>query len=483
MADQRGIGWMYDGVKAEAHREDYLLGKTVDKNFEKYSDAVITQKEEVIDALAKTRVVGFSNSSSAKISSLPLNITRTEDPLVAVKVKEESKRRDVLENPLTKLRFQKMLKEMMEKKSKKPSKKEKKRKRDHSSASDDSSSDERRKKKKDKKKKHKKEKEISEDEDRHRKEKKRMRRDSSSDEHQKNSEYMQMKYQRFQSKRKDSNRSEEKKRDDRNGDRGRRNDERERRRRRDSSEEDKKRRRRDSSEDDRRKRRDSNGDRRRGRDEDDEVRRKRRDSSGDDRKEKREVERRRRDSNEERREKKEEHGRKESRDEKEKKRDYDSHIPAHLRPGSSSESEEEMKDDFDREEKAAKAKWEGFGLVGGKKKEKGDEVKAKNPYELKRLPKFTVHEKSERKKPLTEEEKAAKLREMESNAKWRDDLRTTNQRRTQLEDEKEEKDADEGRPASFVKPLLNSVAECSVEDRLKQRKKQLQRGHGYMDKL
>lgn len=37
----------------------------------------------------------------------------------------------------------------------------------------------------------------------------------------------------------------------------------------------------------------------------------------------------------------------------------------------------------------------------------------KNPYELKRIPKFTVHEKSERKKPLTEEEKAARLREME----------------------------------------------------------------------
>lgn len=37
----------------------------------------------------------------------------------------------------------------------------------------------------------------------------------------------------------------------------------------------------------------------------------------------------------------------------------------------------------------------------------------KNPYELKRIPKFTVHEKSERKKPLTEEEKATRLKEME----------------------------------------------------------------------
>lgn len=36
-------------------------------------------------------------------------------------------------------------------------------------------------------------------------------------------------------------------------------------------------------------------------------------------------------------------------------------------------------------------------------------------------------------------------------------MRVSNQRRTKLEDEKEEKD-DDGRPASFVKPLLNSVA-------------------------
>ncbi|KAF8356971.1 mog-3 [Pristionchus pacificus] len=484
MSEHKGIGWMYDGVKADAHREDYLLGKTIDKNFEKYSDAVIVQKEEAVDALTKTRVVGTTSSLTSKVSSLPLNVMKSEDPLVAIKVLEESKRRDVMENPLTKLRFQKQMKEMMEKMAKKAAKKEKKRKREIGSSDDDSSSDEKRKKKK-KEKKHKKEKNVSEDEERGRKEKKRKRQNSSSDDEPKKKESHR---DERRSDRKDEKRNgrEESRRSDDRREKSRDRSEERRRRRRDSSEEEmRKRKRRDSSEeevrqtkrrdssgDERRKRRDSNeNERRQRRDENGESNRVRRDSNEDGRKMKKE-ETRRRDSSEEDRS---------DRNEKDKKRDFDSHIPAHLRPGSSSEYERE-KNDYDKEEKAAKAKWEGYGLVGVKKKEKTEEKDVKNPYELKRIPKFTVHEKSERKKPLTEEEKATRLKEMESNVKWRDDLRVSNQRRTKLEDEKEEKD-DDGRPASFVKPLLNSVAEGSMEDRLKQRKKQLQRGHGYMDKL
>ncbi|GMR42286.1 hypothetical protein PMAYCL1PPCAC_12481 [Pristionchus mayeri] len=462
MSEHKGIGWMYDGVKADAHREDYLLGKTIDKNFEKYSDAVIVEKEEAVDALAKTRVVGTTSSSTSKMSSLPLNVMKSEDPLVAIKVKEESKRRDVLENPLTKLRFQKMMKEMMDKKVFQSCKKDKRKRRDHSSSDAHSSSDEKRKKKK----KHKKERDESDD-DRGRKEKKRKRLDSSPEGDHKTKDHR-------GDERRHGRRSEDGRDERWRREKSRERSE-ERRRRRDSSEKEiKKRKRRDSSGDGRGRRREWNGEeKRRRRDSHEESKRGGRDSSEEDRRVEKES-RRRRDSSEE--------NRNERKGEKDKRRGFDSHIPAHLRPGSSSE-DEQQKDDYDKEEKASKAKWEGYGLVGGKKKEKSDEKEMKNPYELKRIPKFTVHEKSERKRPLTEEEKAAKLKEMEMNAKWRDDVRVSNEKRTRLEEEAEEKD-DDGRPASFVKPLLNSVAdELSMEDRLKQRKKQLQRGHGYMDKL
>ncbi|PIO69819.1 hypothetical protein TELCIR_08346 [Teladorsagia circumcincta] len=55
MTDNKDIGWMYEGAKSLVNREDYLLGKKVDKNFEKYSDAVIEQKPDAFEALLHTR--------------------------------------------------------------------------------------------------------------------------------------------------------------------------------------------------------------------------------------------------------------------------------------------------------------------------------------------------------------------------------------------------------------------------------------------
>lgn len=55
MSKDVSIGWMYEGAKGNVHREDYLLGKKVDKNFEKYSDVVNAQKAEAIDSIVGTR--------------------------------------------------------------------------------------------------------------------------------------------------------------------------------------------------------------------------------------------------------------------------------------------------------------------------------------------------------------------------------------------------------------------------------------------
>ncbi|RCN33893.1 hypothetical protein ANCCAN_20263 [Ancylostoma caninum] len=91
MSEDKDIGWMYQGAKALVNREDYLLGKKIDKNFEKYSDAVNEQKPEALDALLHTRTVVKPQPSAVKTSALESYVVATEDPLVAVKKKKKSR--------------------------------------------------------------------------------------------------------------------------------------------------------------------------------------------------------------------------------------------------------------------------------------------------------------------------------------------------------------------------------------------------------
>ncbi|KHN77091.1 Pre-mRNA-splicing factor CWC25 -like protein [Toxocara canis] len=137
------LGWIYEGAKALANREDYLLGKRLDKNFEMYSDTIVKEKESGIEALIEGRTRPFEQGTS-KVSNLGVNIVRNEDPLVAIKVKEEKLRQEKLENPLMMLKIQKVLKEAMEKKARKMRRKEmkakkiKKEKKRSSASSNDS---------------------------------------------------------------------------------------------------------------------------------------------------------------------------------------------------------------------------------------------------------------------------------------------------------------------------------------------------------
>ncbi|KAK6043361.1 hypothetical protein COOONC_19134 [Cooperia oncophora] len=59
--------------------------REVDKNFEKYSDAVNEQKPDAFEALLHTRTVSKPQPSSTKTSALETYVVATEDPLVAVK--------------------------------------------------------------------------------------------------------------------------------------------------------------------------------------------------------------------------------------------------------------------------------------------------------------------------------------------------------------------------------------------------------------
>ncbi|KAL7071935.1 hypothetical protein ACQ4LE_008807 [Meloidogyne hapla] len=122
--------WMYGGTKSIVNREDYLLGKKIDKNFELYSDVVVKDKdEEGRDNFFKQKLLqNGSGSHNQKISALDVRTVRNEDPLVALKFQEEQRRRQMLDNPLLKLKAQRILQKEFEKQMKKGEKKKKKHK-------------------------------------------------------------------------------------------------------------------------------------------------------------------------------------------------------------------------------------------------------------------------------------------------------------------------------------------------------------------
>ncbi|KAL3100395.1 hypothetical protein niasHS_001698 [Heterodera schachtii] len=153
----KNMQWMYEGAKSVVNREDYLLGKKIDKNFEMFSDVVVhDQEEEKRDAFFQQSLLKPSTSahtaapsaarSQHKVSALDTRVVRTEDPLVALKFQEEQRRRQLLENPLLKLKAQRVLRKAFEKelkkavKKKSSSSKKKKRKRSSSPSSSSSSS-------------------------------------------------------------------------------------------------------------------------------------------------------------------------------------------------------------------------------------------------------------------------------------------------------------------------------------------------------
>ncbi|VDO38047.1 unnamed protein product [Haemonchus placei] len=419
MTDKNDIGWMYEGAKS-----------LVDKNFEKYSDAVNEQKPDAFDALLHTRTVFKPQPSSTKTSALESYVVATEDPLVAVKVKEETRRREVLENPLVKFKFQKMLKEMMAQKEAKGEKKKKKKKK------------------------------KAKDGGKEKKEKKKKKARSSSE---KNNSA------KGSPKRKDS-RSERA----RNGSDIASDTERESHRKHRST-------------DRTVKAVLSKSPVRQDRDRI--IRRTATKECGERNHHGTSAEPSQADTEKPQKavvhESEDPCTSKEERKDPKQIRAFDSHIPEHLRPKNfASDNDDDTEDEFDRREREHKKRFEGFGLVGVKEKEKHDESgPTENPYELSRKPALPVYQKPERRRPLTEEEKQAKLREMSENAAWRQSTRNSNLKRAKLAEEKEDEEDMRDKAPSFIRSQLNSAAsDLTVEHRLQSNKKSLQRSHGYMEK-
>ncbi|KAI6184855.1 hypothetical protein M3Y97_00641300 [Aphelenchoides bicaudatus] len=146
MSTDKNMEWMYEGAKSLVNREDYLLGKRIDKNFELYSDVVVKEKDHQAELFAKKP----EQTASTSTMSLPVLVIRQDDPLAAMKIQQAKRREELLNNPAFKLKAEKMLRKEFEKAKhkaerkalKKQLKKEKKKRKERSSTESSSTEEE-----------------------------------------------------------------------------------------------------------------------------------------------------------------------------------------------------------------------------------------------------------------------------------------------------------------------------------------------------
>ncbi|XP_047435485.1 pre-mRNA-splicing factor CWC25 homolog [Mugil cephalus] len=141
------LDWMYQGPAGQVSRDEYLLGRPIDKQ-------ITDQFEEPESGpSAETGLLpGSIFSTNTPASSLDLAAKIREDPLFQIRKREEEKKREVLTNPVKMKKIKEMLRQNLDKKDKKKKrKKEKKEKKDdkerrkdkkHKKRSSSSSSDE-----------------------------------------------------------------------------------------------------------------------------------------------------------------------------------------------------------------------------------------------------------------------------------------------------------------------------------------------------
>ncbi|KAK3534324.1 hypothetical protein QTP86_014244, partial [Hemibagrus guttatus] len=122
--DER-LDWMYQGPGGQISRDEYLLGRPIDKQ--------ITQQYEEPESGPSTEtglLPGSIFNSSTSVSSMDMACKIREDPLFEIRKREEEKKRNVLTNPVKMKEIRKMLRENLEKDKKKKRKKDKKERRD-----------------------------------------------------------------------------------------------------------------------------------------------------------------------------------------------------------------------------------------------------------------------------------------------------------------------------------------------------------------
>ncbi|NXP21698.1 CWC25 factor, partial [Scytalopus superciliaris] len=144
------LEWMYQGPGGMVNREEYLMGRPVDK--------FILEKAEDKEAGCSSETGLLPGSIFARAganSVLDMANKIREDPLFMIRKREEEKKREVLNNPVKMKKIKALLQNSLDKKDKKKKKEKKKKHKKHrrrSSSSDSDSSEEERSRNKSQKK-------------------------------------------------------------------------------------------------------------------------------------------------------------------------------------------------------------------------------------------------------------------------------------------------------------------------------------------
>lgn len=131
------LGWMYKGDKPDS--EEYLLGKRIDR----YVDESVMAMEKPGTAEAPAGAL-FSEEFLNKRADLDMQAKMREDPLFAIRKKEEDAKKRILSNPIKMKQLQQLVKEKEQEQEvkKKAEKKKSKKSKKKGSQSDDSDGDE-----------------------------------------------------------------------------------------------------------------------------------------------------------------------------------------------------------------------------------------------------------------------------------------------------------------------------------------------------
>jgi len=134
-SSKQNLDWMYTGPSALVNREDYLLGRSVDKSFQLLEESekgnpAFSFANEVEKDLTPMSI--FSQRTTG-----PVDVIRKikEDPLYQIQKKEEESWKQLLKNPVKMKQLQQLADERSQSSSK-SKKHKKKHKRRHSSSSD-----------------------------------------------------------------------------------------------------------------------------------------------------------------------------------------------------------------------------------------------------------------------------------------------------------------------------------------------------------
>ncbi|XP_060518847.1 pre-mRNA-splicing factor CWC25 homolog [Cylas formicarius] len=129
MANEEKLEWIYKGANSLVNREEYLLGRSVDKALELKNEeekekkfVLPVPKNHVEHECIPPSIRDFNKIVQAE--QVDLSTKLQEDPLVAIRKQEEEARRKFLQNPVQLKKLQEALQAQQKKKQKKSKKKQ-----------------------------------------------------------------------------------------------------------------------------------------------------------------------------------------------------------------------------------------------------------------------------------------------------------------------------------------------------------------------